>query len=530
MKFFFISLIILSNISWGSENSSLDNFYDQYYLGEKKTFNYLGPKDNRTFFNSKTGYLSFLDSYYYERFNIQNIQSEAFELNSFWNDKILDKSTCPDIDLAENWDYIRYLYRLLTISYTFESIKLNHQILSELKLDNQYCTIKYDDLFASCHPKSDDMKKFKERVYGKFVNEIEKTKYNTFSTKETEMWMNLFHLSTINNEDPTLARIHLQCERENRDCKKLKVSDIQSELNIFCQKDIELLKNICNETDSLYGISFSEVPLKLIIESNAFGLINTKGMGEECLRRFSRINTPREMFNNDLKFQFASIYKNLKKENARFMQGNLFLPGSLKEFDMKGLGDFLTALRPPKVEPIKVVAVAPKVPAKTIPKVVKKIEVKKIEPILEVKPEPVVEELPTISEFERAVESIKLGKTTVEKLDMDKFRSDFEFTSKMISTLAIPIKKFQTRQALKDMKDYDHFGSDEAPVGILFLKYLIDTENHQGIYNVISVLGEKFYIVNDYEHKKDAIYAELKNDASTKNHWQIILYKNPAKK
>jgi flagellar biosynthesis regulator FlbT len=62
------------------------------------------------------------------------------------------------------------------------------------------------------------------------------------------------------------------------------------------------------------------------------------------------------------------------------------------------------------------------------------------------------------------------------------------------------------------------------------LKYLIDTENHQGLYNITTVLGQKFFVNNDIEKKDRAVYIELRNDATTKNHWQIILMRKTAKK
>ena len=97
----------------------------------------------------------------------------------------------------------------------------------------------------------------------------------------------------------------------------------------------------------------------------------------------------------------------------------------------------------------------------------------------------------------------------------------------MIADLATPIKKFQTRAALTDMKSYDSLGSKEAPVGLIFLKYLIDTENHQGLYNMVTVLGERFYVNNDIEKKNYSVLIELRNDATTKNRWQIILVQPP---
>jgi hypothetical protein len=95
----------------------------------------------------------------------------------------------------------------------------------------------------------------------------------------------------------------------------------------------------------------------------------------------------------------------------------------------------------------------------------------------------------------------------------------------MIVDISVPISKFQTRAALNDMKTYDNLGSINAPVGLIFLKYLIDTENHQGLFNITTVLGEKFYVVNDIEKKEKAVYIQLLNDSSTNNKWQITLIK-----
>ena len=203
----------------------------------------------------------------------------------------------------------------------------------------------------------------------------------------------------------------------------------------------------------------------------------------------------------------------------------------MKEFDIKGLSDFLAALKPPKIETKVVALPKPKPRPKPAPKPV--VEVK---PVIEApKPEAVVVEIPEpvkpkISEFERAVIEFDDKKLSTLALNMDQFRDDFEFTPQILADLALPIKKFQTRAALTDMKSFDRLGDMEAPVGLVFLKYLIDTDNHQGLFNIQSVLGEKFYVYNDIENKEKPVYIELKNDSSTNNHWQIILVKPAPKK
>ena len=90
-------------------------------------------------------------------------------------------------------------------------------------------------------------------------------------------------------------------------------------------------------------------------------------MGEECLIRYSKIFAHKENIDPYIVKQFPLIRSHLIKAQSRYKQGELFLPGSLKEFDMKGLSDFLTALKPPKKEEIIVVNNKPKAKPVIVP-------------------------------------------------------------------------------------------------------------------------------------------------------------------
>ncbi len=511
-----------------SENESLDRYYQDLFLGEQRTSNYHGPLDARASFSDQTGELWLLDDQFTNHYINSQIQENATDLHDFWFKKIIDKSNCPDATLGENIDYIRYLYRLLSISYLFESLKLNYKTVRELGGDKNICSLAFEDIFGNCKPQTGDMKKFHERVYGKFVNEISKTNVIPFSKKELADWLDNFHRSTSLTFDPIHARLHDWCLSEKKNCRTLSLDDLKVALGSVCKDDRELMQNLCSEKDSLYGVSYAEKATELIQVSNAFNLINHSGMGEECLHRYVKIFTPKESRYANLNRQFPLIHSYLVRNNSRFLQGELYLPGALKEFDMKGLSDFLAALKPPKVETKVVIIPRPKPKPKPVAVVVAKA-------VAAPKPEPVKMEIieppkPKISEFEGKLLELEDKKLESLSINMEMFRDDFEFTPQMISDLAGPIKKFQTRSALNDMKSYDNLGSAEAPVGLIFLKYLIDTENHQGLYNITTVLGQKFFVNNDIEKKDRAVFIELRNDASTQNHWQIILMRKTAKK
>lgn len=524
---FLIFSFILPAVSLAGETDSLDRYYKSLFLGEKKTINYSGAKDPRSTFSDESGDLFLLDDQFNNHYINNQIQPDALELHEFWFNKVKEKSTCPDSTLGENIDYIRYLYRLLSVSYLFESIKINNKASRELGADKNICSMAFNDVFGKCKPVSDDMKKFHERIYGKFVNEISKINVQNFNKKELSVWMDNFQKSTSLTIDPVQARLHDWCRANQKNCRTLNVDDVKKALGSFCTDDRSLIQNLCSEKDSLYGASYADKATELIQSSNAFNLINRSGMGEDCLRRYVKIFSPKEIRYGNLGRQFPLIYSQLTRDQGRYMQGELFLPGALKEFDIKGLSDFLVALKPPK--PVVAVKVPPKPKPKPKPIVV--AEAPKVAP----KPEPVQMEIveppkPKISEFETAVMEMDSKKLQSLSVNMDRFKDDFEFSPQMITDLAIPIKKFQTRAALNDMKSYDNLGSTEAPVGLIFLKYLMDTENHQGLYNITTVLGDKFYVSNDIEKKDRPIFIELRNDSTTNNRWQIILIKAPQKK
>jgi hypothetical protein len=527
---FFLFMAFAGGKEIVNDEQALGNYYSQLFIGQHQTDNYSGPLNPLSRFNNEHVQLVFMDDMYKEQFLQHELQPELFELKDFWSSKLTDQSSCPNVTLGEHLDYIRYLYRLTTISYLFESLKIQYRVNAQLGGDKNQCSIAFDKVFGKCNPKTSDMKKFKERAFGKFTNEYSKISYDALFKSEIVGWLTLFKRSTPETMDPTFKRLHTNCQNTGKDCSKLTLAEIKTTLGSFCEQDRDFIQNICNEKDTLYGMSYIEKSSELILKSNAFSLLNGGGMGENCLRRYSKVFAFKETHDTDLANLYPVIYKYLISENSRYPQGDLFLPGALKEFDNKGLSDFLNALKPPA--PV-VVVVAPKI--KKVPLPVKKIEVEKIivKPV-EVKPEPVVvvvEEAPIvqISEFERALKEQQDKNLEKVALNMDIFQNDFEFTTKMISELSIPLRKFQTRKALNDMKNFDKLGTKEVPLALIFLKFLIDTDNHQGLYNVMAELTDKFYIRNDLEGKKNSVFVELKNDSSTKNKWQLIILRPQVK-
>jgi hypothetical protein len=288
-----------------------------------------------------------------------------------------------------------------------------------------------------------------------------------------------------------------------------------------------LFKKICSEEDLLLGMSYFELPKDLILNSNVVNILNKDGNAKECLERFSRLGARMETKNEILPKIIPGLLK-YNKENLppRFLYGRLFIPGALKEFDDKGLDEFLFAESTPTPTPT---------PTATPLIIVKKV----VTPVPTVVPKPKIQKTPVptpeatkiairLSSFLLACDRLDRERLKSIALDMDLFKQDHFLTDEFKSKMSEKLKPFQTRQALSDMKEFDKLGTKEVPVKLLFLKYLIETNQHQGLFNIVAVLGNKFYVQNDLDvpPKKGsypARYISLKNDETTQYKWLITI-------
>lgn len=207
------------------------------------------------------------------------------------------------------------------------------------------------------------------------------------------------------------------------------------------------------------------------------------------------------------------------------MQGRVFFYGSAKEFEEKGLKDVFVTKKVEEKKP-EVVLASPTV-----------------KPVVEAKPEPkpepprLIVEAPTPkkevdmmkmkSAFLQAAEIRSAQDLTNSEVDMVKLRYDYVFSLNMINQLSSKLKTFTTREALAEMLAYDQLGTKKGPVPLLFIKFLVDFQDHQGLWNLVAVVGDKFYVSNDIDTKfKPAPeLVQIKNDESTGRQWQLFILK-----
>ena len=132
---------------------------------------------------------------------------------------------------------------------------------------------------------------------------------------------------------------------------------------------------------------------------------------------------------------------------------------------------------------------------------------------------------PVKSAFLQAAELRQTENLERVEVDMLKLKYDYVFSLNMINTLSERLKTFMTREALSEMMNYDKLGTKEGPVPLMFLKYMIDMQEHHGLWNITSVLGDKFYVSNEI----DAAFApapelvQLSNNESTNSQWQLYI-------
>lgn len=288
----------------------------------------------------------------------------------------------------------------------------------------------------------------------------------------------------------------------------------QCNIDYSCLELGKKIKLICSEKDNLFGMSFNPIGYYLVKESNIhkddIG-INNYG----CVKRYSLVNKYKEFKDKNLAQAVLLVSENL---TSQYPFGRGITALNLKEY--QDLGISVLEKETVAKKTVKTI-VKQKNPVK------EKFKVKvKTQPVIAIKKstqKPVEKKVPWYSTFFQACESLeRLGLSKV-RVNMEKFYFDYIFSTEKISMLKNNLKSFSTIKTLKTMKDQDKLGSTQSPLPLIFLKFLIDTKNHQGLYNLIQVLGEEFVVLNDIDEQKvyKKVLIELKMDDKGSFDWYL---------
>jgi hypothetical protein len=525
---------------------------DTNLLGEYNSSDYYGPYDPAKKIDLYQNIFQTQDEIFYDNYIQQLISPELNRQKHFLLEQLPNNAFCSDQLLAEHASYLRYLFRLLAMSYLYEHGLERERVLYGLDLKIQNCMDPYPALLKKCRPPSKDMQNFVFRSQD-FFNHRKKD-FQSFPTptkKYVEDWMNGLSQKKIDTRDVVKNRMIRFCN--DKSCLDLNNKEnLSKQFEKLCVADQTLFKDICDEVDQLYGLSQSKGMFEALAQSNALTLVNSQGTAKQCLERFVKHYSSRENYKNELAAMLQNQFERMLATKKIYIQGELFVPGALKSFDMKGLDKFLIALSSSKElfkstslamprnketskgQPIdddqeKKITVVKTIKPEPIPapkiEIKEKNEVKKTEEIISETVNPEIPEIPmsivplVLSPFEKALRSFEqTGLAT--SLDMEEMKNQFQFHDHILKALKDPMDSFQRREVLQEMKELDGLGSKNQPVRLLFLWYLIHENQHQGLFNIIGTLGKTFYVKNDLDGKDSPHSVQL---ANLNQHWQITI-------
>jgi len=491
------SLLIIIGVY--SFNIQSEDYFNEVVLGEYVTDNIFAPYDplidvdkntRRIFFQQNLVERDAVNFSYPEHLN---------QLEFAFFPELLDANRCPNYVMSRHVAYLRYVFRLLSISYLFETLKEYNDLLKNFG-DKQSCSTKWEDLFDQCQPQGVEMKKFLKRLRPSYVEAFNKNEVTLIKDPSIERW-----------------RAHW--------CQNGKKCENQDAGKKICQDSRKLIIQICSEYDSIYGLSYVPEMARILKTSNVMNIINQEGYGIGCLDRFVTLFRDSESKFYWLKQILPVIFRKNIAGQSKYLEGELFLRGALREYDEKGLGDFLFAVKPVKEpqrilpEVVSIVKIMEEPSLTPVPVVLIKPEEKPVE----VTVTPAVITVSKQSEFESKIQMREERALSILGIDMNIFEKDYPFTEDTIKKYDKNLKDYYSRSALMDMLSLDKLGSRQEPVRLKFLKYLMDTDKHQGLFNLQAVIGEKFYVLNDFENKEKPQFIKLENSEKTKFRWQIYI-------
>lgn len=514
-------LTLLLGQSWAQD---LPKSFSEGYLGEKNLTPYSGPWYPVFHHEPYFGKMSWDDDNFYNQMIYNSIWKDAPFWSNYLSQEVIGASTCPHDVLSKNFDEIRYGYRLVAMSYLLESLDAARSEMMMLR-QNKKCTFELPELLSRCEPKTEEMKIFIQNLktqspytlpsIGKAHN------FNQYSRDWTQ---------SIGGKNQNLSayRVLIQSQIQSESVVGISTEKAIKYLEQSCADDRSQFVSLCSEADQVYGISQSPLATYLLATSNLVTLLNQEGMAQGCLRRFGQMMAAKERHFPSMTKMHPIILAGLKKQYGdRFPHGRAFVYGALKEFRQKGLVKvFEEKVIPAQEKPQEVVAIVKPVPAQ---KTVAPVEPKKI-----VEPE-------TVKKVKKAPEVVVDNKTAffqagevrlvqdLERADVDmlKFKYDHVFSAAELQLLENTLKDYTTRSALEEMRSWDKLGTKEAPLPLTFIKFLIDSQNHQGLYNVVGVLGDKFWVTNDIDKNGPNEYIELKSNSQANFAWSLAVLKAP---
>lgn len=509
--FFWLWLLFLSGLA----SARMDKIHSASYLGEKRLDEYherYYPLVEQDIYRGK---INFQDELFFQNYFENLIFSGEGEYSQFLRSELDVGAACSNEMLSKHLDEIRYSYRLIVMSYLLEAQWHMKALSEQLKL-GKTCGFNLKEWAKSCKPKSADMKTFMSNLV-----KLNPTYKESFPDRyDSYQWLKEFQSKKF--QWYSQYRLEHQC----RNCTQ---ATLTKNLERSCAENAQLLTLMCSEDDNVYGLSSQREAYFLLSRSNIINNFNADGEAIGCLRRFAEVFSHKEVPYPALKALFPPLHSFLRtRHGERFLQGRVFFLGAGKEFAEKGLKDFYVEEQPLQVAKKEETVVA-QVPVPQPQPELKKVEEPAAPVVVETPVKVVKPEIPMVmkSAFLQAAEVRASQNLDRMEVDMLKLQYDYVFTLHMINDLSERLKGFMTQNALREMIVFDKLGTKEGPVPLLFLKFMIDMQEHQGLWNILNTVGSRFYVSNEIDHafKPAPEYVELVNSEETGRQWQLVILK-----
>lgn len=505
----FLALLSFTSLA----GTKADRFHVEGYLGEKALPGYSERWQPLIFQDPYLGRMSFADDKFLQDYFQQYIFTDEKDYASFLKSELPGGALCSNEDISTHFDDLRFSYRLITLSYLFEARWHLEQMAQRLRL-KKGCAFSPVDWARGCHPKSPEMKKFVERIIrfkpryaDKLPHTLDRKEFLRSFRKGEYQWYSQYRLKDL---------CGVTCGEDR----------LEEVFGQACEQNAQIMDLICSEDDQIMGMSSQRDAYYLLGQSNIINTYNKKGEAMGCLRRFSEVLAHKEVSYPGLKNLFLPLNSTLRAAHReRFLQGRVFFFGAGKEFEEKGLTDLYVEEQPLVIAPVE------EKRAVVVKKKDEPVAVAKVDPVPEKKVEPVkapsIVEIrePQKSAFLQAAELREQGNLPRVDVDMVKLKYDYVFSLSMMNNLSKRLRTFMKREALIEMMKFDKLGTTEGPVPLLFLKFMIDMDEHQGLWNLVSVVGERFYVSNEIDEgfKPKPELVQLVNDDSTGHRWQLVI-------
>lgn len=508
-----LMLIFSTSLVYASDTRHGEIDFDEYY----------GPQNPDLSRDQYKHQIIFKDESVSKAYINSLLQLELFDLQKYFEGELNIGLSCPDQEYIESYDYLLYLNRLSVISYLFEAFQEYKYTAKEFSAPAGICQVEWGELFKQCQPYSKEMKTFLKNTKH-ITKNLDPVFVPLEASKKSALEKWISKLKVGRSLNLSQRRIRFYCA-EN-DCDDFSQKSIVKVLKVICEQDEQLIRTVCSERDKLYGVSYIPEIYPLLLRSNALRAFDDQDMAAGCLRRFIDSGKRFEWKRDELKSIFSYLFSLSLRNESEFERGRLFPIGALKEFQEKGLENIFKEFRQEKSEILKVAIKN---------KALKPIEFKKIElPKWKkkkkkkkkvTKKKPVKKKIVAkkssfliASNFRRNYSLLNVS------VDMNKFKFDYVFTLEQQEKYTPLVEKMSSIKSLKKMKKRDKLGSKKAPVPLKFLKYMIDYDLHQNLFNILQIVGDQFYVKNDIDSNiKEYELIELKNDMTTQHQWQIIV-------